>query len=84
MTDNNEHHIELTEEELNNVTGGITTDEVVRKIKQFYSWLPDDILNSIINAINKYGFTAAQHLVEQISKSFPTAKGILDLFPLDK
>ena len=81
MEDKNEMIVHLTEDDLSAVTGGIATDEIIQKIKDYYAWVPKEILDKITTSISTQGFKAACALVERLAKDMPTIKGIINLFP---
>lgn len=70
----------LNDNDLEKVTGGMTNNEIINKINSFYCFLPEDIRNKIIDALNNYGKKAAKALAEKLTSSIPQAEGIVDLF----
>lgn len=70
----------LNDSDLEKVTGGMTNNEIINKINSFYGFLPEDIRNKIIDALNNYGKKAAKALAEKLTSSIPQADGIVDLF----
>lgn len=71
----------LNDEELSNVVGGLTSNEIIEKINDLYSFVPESIRNKIIEALNKYGKKTAKDLAEKLVKGkFPLAEGIIKLF----
>lgn len=71
----------LDDEELNNVVGGLTNNEIIEKINNKYSFVPESIRKEIIEALNKFGKKAAKDLAEKLIKNkYPLAKEIINLF----
>ena len=81
MNESSETRVDLTDDALSDVTGGITADEIIQKIKDYYAWVPKEILDKITTSISTQGFKAARALVERLAKNMPTIKGIADLIP---
>ena len=81
MNESSETRVDLTDDALSDVTGGITADEIIQKIKDYYAWVPKEILDKITTSISTQGFKAARTLVERLAKNIPTIKGIADLIP---
>lgn len=72
--------MELHDNQLEQVSGGMTDQEIIDSINNKYSQLPQDIRNKIIEALNKYGKKDAQNLAEKLIKNYEWAKSLLDLF----
>ena len=72
--------MELNDNQLKQVSGGMTDQEIIDSINNKYSQLPQDIRNKIIEALNKYGKKDAQNLAEKLIKNYEWAKSLLDLF----
>lgn len=72
--------MELNDNQLQKVSGGMTDQEIIDSINTKYSQLPEDIRDKIIEAINKYGKKTAQNLAEKLIKDYEWAESMLDLF----
>lgn len=76
--------VELTEDELNEVTGGNITpqekmERSIKKINEYFGFIPKEIRTKIISAYEKDGVLAARALAINVIKKNPTWAGILVL-----
>ena len=72
--------MELNDNQLQKVSGGMSEQEIVDAINTKYRQLPEEIRDKIIEAIDKYGKKAARSLAEKLIKDYDWAKPLLDLF----
>lgn len=70
----------IKEEDLDLVSGGLTNNEIIDSIDLYYSFLPQDVRNSLVTALINQGKEKARELALRIVKTIPLASGIEDLF----
>ena len=71
---------ELTEEELAQVTGGVSKEAIFKVIDTYYAWVPGSIRTAIKNAYTTLGAKAARKLGEKLLEGYPGAVKMLDMF----
>ena len=71
---------ELTEEELAQVTGGVSKEAIFKVIDTCYAWVPGSIRTAIKNAYTTLGSKAARKLGEKLLEGYPGAVKMLDMF----
>ena len=70
----------LSDNDLFSVAGGYNDDEIVEKINQFYSFLPKEMTDKVIEALATYGRKAAKDLCLKFSKTIEKFKDVAKLF----
>ena len=76
---------ELKDEELEKVTGGMTSEEVSDYLKKFWAFVPEEIRNKIVEVYEKSGNLAAYSFLKKLieEKHLDLLNPLLDLFKED-